>query len=150
MKKLIFLFLALFISYNAYSETEDCWCWCRVDPLSEPGTMQWVENCQCCMDNGIDCVIPIDEDYRQGELKVVTGGFNLTLQLDYVMINRKINNNWTVYTRNGNNYTFNSQHYIIISNCPSNPELNNLRIELDGLQTNSQGYYTVFIPSGNY
>jgi len=150
MKKLIFLFLALFISYNAYSETEDCWVHVKIEPDEAPGTMLWYETGGYCIEEGCDCeMIPCDQ-FCEGELMVVTGGFTLTLHLDYVMINRKIDNNWTVYTRSGNNYPFDSHHYIVISDCPGHPELNNLRIELDGLQTNSQGYYTVFIPSGNY
>lgn len=151
MKKFIFLFLALFISYNAYSETENCYVHVQIDPDEEPpGTLMWDDINLCCVDGGCDCILVPCDYYCQGELMVVTSGFTLTLHLDNVMIYRKINNNWTVYTRSGNNYPFDRSHHIIISNCPSYPELNNLRIELDGLYTNSQGYYNVFIPSGSY
>lgn len=60
------------------------------------------------------------------------------------------NDNWNVIERDGNNYLFNEEYIITIVNCNDYPALNNLTINLDGINTDSDGEFTVFIPSGNY
>jgi len=61
-----------------------------------------------------------------------------------------VGNTWSEYNRDGNNYIFNNKQYLIIDECQAYSFLEGLRIELDGISTDENGNYIVFIPSGSY
>ncbi|MBX3043403.1 MAG: hypothetical protein KIT33_05430 [Candidatus Kapabacteria bacterium] len=159
MKKtsvLLLLLLVVMFAHNSIlsetAEPEECWVHVKIDPeKNAPGVMEWNANLSACDDVGLNCEMIKCDDYCKGELLQITGGFSLKLKLDNVQINVKDSYGiWSIFNRSGSNYLFNNKHYIIIDNCPAYPNLNNLSFDLDGLCTDSQGYYTIFIPSGSY
>jgi len=146
MKKLIFLFLALFISYNAYSETDDCWVH-RKTKDGEMGIYNYLETRRACENCGVNCMIESCDDYKKGNLTFFPNvGYAIILQLQSVSFRVLENNNWVLYERDGNNYTFTADDYILIDECPEYPEIENIEVELDGITTSGEGYYTIFIP----
>lgn len=95
-------------------------------------------------------MVPCDE-YCDGDLVAVPGGYNVNLNLTEVkMTVMDTNGNWSTYVRDGNNYLFNDRHIAIIDLCPTVPALNGLRIELEGIYTDEYGNFQIFVPSGSY
>jgi hypothetical protein len=140
---------------SAFSETaepEDCWVHIKIDPEKDaPGVMKYDTDLDACKGVGLNCEMVRCEDYCKGDLLQVTGGFTLKLKLDNVQFRVKNESGiWTTVNRSGAFYPFNNKHFIVIHNCPTHSELNNLSIDLNGLMTDSQGFFTVFIPSGTY
>lgn len=138
----------IFDSQQAISAT-DCWVHIKVDPeTNAPGHLDYCESGQSCDGVGINCEIISCDDFKKGLGESITGGTIITVNLahgDYKVKN--IDNTWTTVTRNGNNYHFTDRHYLIITNYSANTNLNNLRIELDGINTDSNGDFSVFVPN---
>jgi hypothetical protein len=57
---------------------------------------------------------------------------------------------WINKSRNGNNYHFSSNEMLVIDECADFPDLVGRSASLANIITDSNGNYTVFIPSGNY
>jgi hypothetical protein len=144
-------FNSIYIFAEDEEEEEDCWVHIKVDPETEaPGHMNWNEQGKYCEDVGNNCdMIPCD-DYFDGKVVSTNGGYKLKLKLTSVSMKVLVGNTWSEYNRDGNNYIFNNKQYLIIDECQAYSFLEGLRIELDGISTDENGNYIVFIPSGSY
>ncbi len=159
MKKFLLnnvIILLLLIPFNLFPETaepEECWVHIKIDPeVNAPGVLSWDSELSACNEIGIDCEMVRCEDYCKGELfKNSNNIYSLKLKINNIKLRIKDStNNWIIFNRPVSNYIFNNTYYIIIDNCPTKPFLNNLRFELEGIITDAQGYFTVYIPTGTY
>lgn len=78
---------------------------------------------------------------------MVRGNYDVDLKmqrLDYST------NTWIDFLRSSKSFQFTEGFELFVEECPELPEINNLRINLKGIRTDENGYFEVFIPSGNY
>lgn len=150
--------LSIITLMNQYvlAETEEentCWVHKKIDPDNgdAPGLFEYDDDNGYCDGEGVNCEMIACDEYCNGIITAVPGGFTLELSLSSVSFKVKnLDGVWNTHNRSGANYTFNETHYIIIDQCPAFTNLENLKIELVGITTDLQGNYTVFIPSGSY
>ncbi|MEO0075840.1 MAG: hypothetical protein ABIK31_07055 [candidate division WOR-3 bacterium] len=139
----IMILLAIF-TLDLYAET-DCVCHRKVKE-HEVGWWNWNQDCQCCYDNGVNCVKEPCNQRMGGSIIQLPGGYQLTLRLETVDLKVKDQTGqWHPYQRHGNNYPFDWADYIVISECLEFPHLVNREVELNGIVTDENGYFTVFI-----
>lgn len=123
---------------------QDCWIHRKV---RDGGMYEYNERLKACYDSGVDCVIEPCTEQRQGRVTPIPGGYLIELVLDEVRFSvRDANGNWNLVVRDGKNYTFTPSDYILITSCPAYPFLEGISIDLDGITTDDQGRYTVFVP----
>jgi hypothetical protein len=138
--------LLLLFSTTLSAET-DCWVHRRVPPGT--GTHEWKQRYQCCLDGGVDCIKEPCTTLVKGKITPVPSyGYALELQLDEVTLSVKDDQgNWNTFIRDGRNYFFTSSDQIEIVTCDDYPQLVGICINLNGIVTDSDGKYMVFIPS---
>lgn len=153
----VFFLLTFFVeSAMADVETEknDCFVHVKLDEEEDPpGTMEFSTIEQGCDGVGLNCdIVPCDE-YDEEALvsQGPSGGYIVEAHLQNVEVKVKDSTGtWTNFMRDGNNYHFTSHHCIIIDYCPAYPELENIKVNLEGILTDSNGKFEVYIPSGTY
>lgn len=124
----------------------DCYRHIRVDPGC--GTWNWVEGVGC-QGPGDNCKIEPCNSYNSGPgtLTPVQYGFVLRTQITTAAYSYLAPNGEWVYTeRSGANYTFSSAESVVIDHSDEYPQLVGVEVNLNGITTDSEGYFEVFIP----
>ena len=157
MKKIFGILIILFCLTNlqAYSATE-CWVHIRIDldnPNNAPGHLGYDDDCNCCFDVGIDCEVVACDDYFNGREESVSGGVLISdIQLFPIRFRLYDENQQFVeeFERGPENLVLNDRMYLRIHHSTSFPEIIGLQVSLAGVITDSEGRFSVFIPTGNY
>jgi hypothetical protein len=107
------------------------------------------ENGGGCPQPGTTCEVLCDETpYLAGTISLVQGGKLLTGHLtnNSISLHITFDQTDTTITRSNNQYSFGFNERIRIVECPEYPELENVDVSLEGIVTNQNGYFNVFIP----
>lgn len=148
---IVFLFSFVLSISNLFAETEDCYVHIKVDPDKDPpGMFEWDATDGSCGDNGFTCdMIPCDE-WEDGDIEEVSGGYLIHANLSEIKFKVKDEfNNWNIVTRNGNNYTFTEAATIRIVTCTAFPDLEGITLELEDITTDSNGDFSILLPTGS-
>ena len=148
MWMLFSIFLATFV-VDSYADI------CVIHRKTKPGEngyMDWKDNIPGCSDSGVNCVIEPCDETNSGIINITpSGDYSIRLHLDFVDLKHKETgpngDEWIPVHRDGNNYIFTNLDYIEITECSEFPSIVGKRVELNGIQTDANGNYTVIIPN---
>ncbi|MGB9703050.1 MAG: hypothetical protein ACPL1A_10075, partial [Candidatus Kapaibacteriota bacterium] len=154
MKSKIFMVMLLGFFLTAFAVESYADIDCVVHRKTKPGEngyFDWKEKLEACYDSGVNCVIEPCDQTKSGIIDITPNGdYSLHLNLDFVDLKHKVTgpngDEWIPVHRDGSNYTFTNLDYIEITECNEIPTIVGKRIELDGIQTDASGNYTVIIP----
>lgn len=136
---------ALVLSSPLYA---DCYRHIKVDPGC--GTWQWVDGIGC-QGPGNNCRIEPCSAYNSapGTLTPVQYGYILRTQITtaaYSYLDPQTGT-WIYTERSGANYTFSAAESVVIDHSDEYPHLVGVSVNLNGVTTDADGYFEVFIPA---
>ena len=156
MKKIMFLIVGLFLlsmitSKVTFSYTKEAYVHVHVD-IGE-GTKRWDGNLKCCNQNDTynckivklevpNSIVGVEEDPNGN-------GWTISGNIESVDLQRLVDNNWIEVPRDGKNYPFSNAETLVIDQCADFPELVGRIIPLDGISTDNNGDFEVFVPNNN-
>lgn len=113
------------------------------------GTHKWDDNCDCCFLAGHFCQKTVIDD-SPSEVTVVptSGGILITTDfagMDFNVTNDPVHGTFTS-SNDGKNYTFGEDENLFIVSSDEYPGLDNTSWSLEGITTDSNGNFTIFIP----
>ncbi len=148
-KFLLIFFIAIFISSNAKSEiigylynlnkggNDSCFRYLYYDDVVD------------CWDNGNACDVEIIYKEEIGYFSIYNNGFLLQAAISdgTVNLNIKEDDGSIQHIQRVKSYhRFNQDDFVHIISCDEYPQLNGVEVNLNGIITDAQGHYTVYIP----
>ena len=136
---------------NLHADFEHKQCYTHIKVTEGTGDYKWNDGAGgaggYCKGKGTNCKsYPCQTNYS-GIITVLPDGWSLTSSISSANLFIKDDlGNWNLYERDDNNYPFNPSESVIIDNCNDIPELVGVSVNLDGIVTDDNGNYTVFIP----
>lgn len=127
--------------------TIDCWVHRKV-PTGYGFYSYEPNNRRCQVGYDYNCVIePCKDNSTLSSIEQLpTGGWLIHTNLTSVALQRLENNVWISFTREGANYVFLEPEKLVIDECDTYPQLEGVQLELNGITTDANGNYTVFVP----
>ncbi|MCA9747639.1 MAG: hypothetical protein KC414_00900 [Romboutsia sp.] len=148
MKKILFLITAIALSFTYYTAYSVTVCY---EDSPGGGTHDWNSNKSNCPISGHFCkkTVTVTEPKQVDiEFSATYNGVFITTTfegIDFDVTNDPVHGTFTSH-HNGKNYTFGVDEYIFIQTSTEYPSLNNLGVSLEGITTDGNGEYTVFVP----
>lgn len=121
---------------------------CYEDKPSGNGTYDWDGTKSYCPTSGHFCQKTTTGTSKNVTIVPITGGVLITTThsgITFDVVGDPTHGTFTSY-HDGKNYTFGLHEVLHITYSTEYPQLNGINVNLNGLTTNSNGQYTVFVP----
>ncbi len=151
MKKWVFLLAILtcfmFVSNNLFAET-DCWIHRKTDPGQGGWKIYDDEQNKFCISLGTNCeIVPCSKSTQLGTIVPQSSGWIISANVASIELKKLTLGAWIDINRDGSYYTFSAQEKLIIDDCSAFPQLKNLQLDLNGITTDNNGNFSVYVPS---
>lgn len=146
MKIKILILGLIILSGGKILAASDCWIHYKVAPGQ--GYWFYYEKGRHCTYGGTDCIIKqCNQEPRLGSIEPLpTGCWLLYGTFDGTILQREDDNQWVDFFREGSFYTFLPPEKLVIDNCSTYPQLENIQLELSGITTDAYGNFTIYVP----